>query len=128
MYVYVCVCVCVCVCVGERGNSRIPITFLPLQAMLLVAPKLNAMNLNTQLLKYFAKCQLDEQVRTWLFLEWFLSSPPIPSARHQGQHHNLFRENSLSPGYSCKRFSQITFYTRQLVVSNTMNSSKISVN
>lgn len=31
------------------------------KSMLLVAPKLNAANLNTQLLKYFAKCQLDEQ-------------------------------------------------------------------
>ena len=30
--------------------------------MLLIAPKLNDSNLNTQLLKHFAKCQLDEKV------------------------------------------------------------------
>ena len=33
-----------------------------LQSMVLIAPKLSESTVNSQLLKYFAKCQLDEQV------------------------------------------------------------------
>ena len=99
MCVIVCVCVCVCVC-----EDLLP---SPLQSMLLVAPKLNAANLNTQLLKYFAKCQLDEQV----CLPGGKAHPlcdmmyPLPSARNSSQHHYLPGEDSVSSGPNSKESS-----------------------
>lgn len=52
--------------------------------MVLIAPKLSESTVNSQLLKYFAKCQLDEQVG-WggvaslahLQCDWYAPHPPL---------------------------------------------------
>ena len=41
--------------------------------MVLIAPKLSESTVNSQLLKYFAKCQLDEQVGWGAWPHWLIS-------------------------------------------------------
>ena len=64
----------ICKCFKVAPPSLVPSP----QAMLLVAPKLNGANLNTQLLKYFAKCQLDEQVHIVVVGGWCAYSHYVP--------------------------------------------------
>lgn len=112
--------------------------FFFLQSMLLLAPKLSEKTINNQLLKYFAKLQMDQEVlyigsvcfllNTSVDMEWFLISFNSGTSSPKFHEYLLFCSHGwftteLSLFYTCRSFLFVYIHVEERLCSILNNLS-----